>query len=58
MESSDRDLWMDACKKEIDGMVKKGVWTLVERPKNKNVIRGLWLFKIKHNPDGSILKYK
>lgn len=58
MQSSDKDLWMDACKKEIDGMMKKQVWTLVERPRGKNVIRGLWLFKIKHNPDGSINKYK
>lgn len=39
-------------------MKEKEVWTLVKRPKNVNVIWGLWLFRKKYNIDGLISKYK
>lgn len=55
---ADSKIWRQACEMEIKNMKEKGVWTLVERPTNKNVIRGLWLFKVKHNADGSIAKHK
>lgn len=58
MKSDDAELWMSACKKEIDAMLAKNVWTLVRRPKNVNVIRGLWLFKKKFTTEGKISKYK
>lgn len=37
-------------------MKKKEVWTLVEQPSSKNVIRGLWFFKVKHNTDRTVSK--
>ena len=33
-------------------------WTLVERPKDKNVIPGKWVYKVKTKADGSLEKYK
>lgn len=39
--------WMAACEKEVQAMVDKQVWVLVDRPKSANVIRGLWLFRKK-----------
>ncbi|KAA1070989.1 hypothetical protein PGTUg99_006989 [Puccinia graminis f. sp. tritici] len=35
-----KDKWTDACKKEIDGFEKLHVFTLVDRPANRKVIRG------------------
>ena len=33
-------------------------WDLVERPKDKTVLKGRWVFKRKLGPDGEVLKYK
>lgn len=44
--------------KEIDMFKKKEVWHLVQRPVDKNVIKGRWVFKVKLKEDGSIYKYK
>ena len=33
-------------------------WTLVERPKNRNVIPGKWVDKVKNKADGSLEKLK
>lgn len=58
MNSPEKDLWLKACTKEIDSMKEKAVWTLVEQPKHKNVICGLWLIKVKYNVDGTVNNYK
>lgn len=39
-------------------MNQKKVWKLVEHPKGKNVIQGLWLFKKKYRVDGIGSKFK
>lgn len=57
MESDDFKLWKVACDKEWDSLEKKGVWTLVDRPTNKSVIRGMWIFRRKPQPDNSF-KFK
>lgn len=46
--------WMAACKKEMTSLQQKNVWSLTSRPRDKKVIRGMWLFKRKIKPDGSI----
>ena len=33
-------------------------WSLVERPKDKNMINGNWVFKLNQNEEGEIDKYK
>lgn len=51
--------WMQACEKEIQAMVDRQVWKLVERPpRPTNVIRGLWLFRKKVLSDGISVKFK
>lgn len=49
--------WLEACKEEMDSLAKTKVWTLSERPLNKKVIRGMWLFTSKVKLDGK-LKHK
>lgn len=58
MKSDDAQLWLEACQKEVLAMKEKRVWTLVERPKGANVIRGLWLFKKKYTIDSVVSKFK
>jgi hypothetical protein len=43
---------------EYQSIMKNEVWEIVPRPKNKDVVSSRWLFKIKHDVDGSIEKYK
>lgn len=57
MESCDRDLWKAACEKEWSSLEQKGVWTLVNRPRDKSVIRGMWIFRRKPQPDNTF-KFK
>lgn len=58
MKSPKSASWKVACDKEIASIAEKGVWHLVPRPANRNVIKGRWVFKIKLNVDGSISKFK
>lgn len=49
--------WQLACEKEMESLKDKCVWTLVDRPTSRQVIRGLWLFKRKQLLGGGV-KYK
>ncbi|XP_057826602.2 retrovirus-related Pol polyprotein from transposon TNT 1-94 isoform X1 [Cryptomeria japonica] len=50
--------WKLAMDEEYGSIIKNDVWDIVPRPKGKSVVSSKWLFKIKHNADGSIEKYK
>lgn len=43
---------------EISMIAKNKIWSLVKRPKSKNVIGVKWIFRTKLNPDGSIHNHK
>lgn len=43
---------------EIDQIEKNDTWTLVSRPKNKNVIGTKWVFWNKMNENGEITRNK
>jgi len=50
--------WRDACKEEIQSIEKNHTWSLVDLPVGSKAIGVKWVFKLKHNSDGSINKYK
>ena len=50
--------WQKAMESEIASHKKNGTWELVTRPKNRVVISGRWVFKIKYGLDGRILRFK
>lgn len=58
MKSQDKDHWLAAMDKEMESFSKRGVWKVVPRPKNRAVVGGRWVFKVKTNLDGSVAKYK
>jgi hypothetical protein len=58
LKSKDADKWKLAIQNEVDSLTEKGVWKIVDRPRDRKAIGYKWIFKIKHNADGSIDKYK
>jgi hypothetical protein len=41
---------------EYQSIMKNDVWDVVPRPKGKFVVTSKWIYKIKHEADGSIKK--
>ena len=50
--------WTRATQEEYDALIENHTWDLVPRPPNANVIRFLWIFRLKTNSDGSFERYK
>jgi hypothetical protein len=50
--------WEQAVQDELDSLKENQVWNVVDRPKGRKVVDSKWVFKIKHNADGSIDRYK
>lgn len=50
--------WNKAMEAELEAIEENNTWMLSELPKNHKAIRLKWVFKVKRDPDGSIVKYK
>ena len=57
-EAMNNQKWMIAMKEELSMIEKNKTWILVERPRNRKVIRVKWVYRTKPNVDGSINKNK
>ncbi|XP_033129820.1 uncharacterized protein LOC103872873 isoform X1 [Brassica rapa] len=57
-EAKELEVWIDACKDEIASIEANHTWDLVEVPSGVKPIGLKWVFKIKRNADGSVIKYK
>lgn len=58
INSSDSSEWRKAMTSEIEGFIKRKVFTLVPKPQNRKIISCRWHLKRKLNPDGSLNKFK
>jgi histone deacetylase 1/2 len=50
--------WDKAMDEEMATLDANRTWELVPLPKGKKVIGCKWVYKVKHNSDGSISRYK
>ena len=50
--------WFEGMKDEHGSLVNNKTWTLVARPKDRRVLGGKWVYKLKRGPDGEILRWK
>ena len=50
----ENEIWIEAMNEEIKQIEKNKTWTLVLRPKDKNVIGTKWVFRNKLNEDGQV----
>nr|GEV49336.1 retrovirus-related Pol polyprotein from transposon TNT 1-94 [Tanacetum cinerariifolium] len=57
MASKDRE-WVKAMKVELDAIEKNQTWSLVDLPVGRKPIGLKWVYKLKRDPSGNILKHK
>jgi len=57
-EAAKKKVWKDVMGEEYQSLVKNDVWDVVPRPKEKLVVSSKWIYKMKHEIDGSIENYK
>ena len=50
--------WIQAMKEELSSIKKNHTWDLVNLPKGKRPIVVKWVFKVKKNPTGEVVKHK
>ena len=43
---------------EYTTLLKNHTWTLIPYSEGMNVVDNKWVFKVKHNSDGSVQRYK
>lgn len=58
MSRPDKSKWLIAINEELKSLSKCNVWSLVDRPTNKNIVSNRWVLRIKRNPDGTISRYR
>ncbi|GBN11449.1 hypothetical protein AVEN_222262-1 [Araneus ventricosus] len=56
--SSLKEKWINAMETEISILKDREVWEIAQRPRNKAVIGCRWVYYIKENAEGQILRYK
>lgn len=57
-EAKKRTEWVNAMKAELTAIERNNTWRLVDLPKNRKPIGLKWVFKVKRDPNGNILKHK
>lgn len=50
--------WLQAAEEEFESWQKKLPWTFTKLSPEEKAIGCKWVFKLKHNMDGSVEKYK
>jgi transposase InsO family protein len=55
---SDWPQWKAAIKVELANLKEAGTWEVVERPQNINVVDSKWVFRMKKDAKGNVIKWK
>jgi len=58
LESEQSANWQSAMEEEFNWHLENGTWTLVELPVGKKAVGSMWVYRTKHNADGSIERFK
>ncbi|CAH2089057.1 unnamed protein product [Euphydryas editha] len=53
-----RSEWLSAMQEEYRSLLDNNVWQLVDRPNNVNIIKCKWVYKLKTDSVGSLIRYK
>jgi hypothetical protein len=57
-EAEKQACWQRAMKEEMDSIVSNKTWKLCELPKGQNPIGLKWVYKLKKDPYGNVVKHK
>ena len=55
---SDWPKWRKAIDVELENLKTAGTWDVVERPKGTNVVDSKWVFRLKKDAEGRVVKWK
>ena len=58
INSEQKDKWLEAMKAEIESLNEAETWDLVPKDKGQNFILGWWEYKIEHDSNANIDKFK
>ncbi|GFT66981.1 retrovirus-related Pol polyprotein from transposon TNT 1-94 [Trichonephila clavipes] len=58
IRSRDASKWHDAMDKEINVMMERKVWDLVDQPDNIKILENRWVYTIKYDENNKIVRYK
>ncbi|GFU05691.1 retrovirus-related Pol polyprotein from transposon RE1, partial [Trichonephila clavipes] len=58
IRSRDASKWHDAMDKEINVMMERKVWDLVDHPYNIKILENRWVYTIKYDENNKIVRYK
>jgi hypothetical protein len=50
--------WIESMNQEIESLKSNKTWILVPRPQNRKVLKSKWVYRVKTDLDGKILRYK
>ena len=50
--------WKEAMQEEYDSLLENKTWAVVDRPANRKVLTGRWVFKRKLGSDGEVARHK
>lgn len=58
LSSPQKDQWRRAMQDEYDSLMENNTWKLEELPSDRRAIRNKWVFALKKDAEGRILKFK
>ena len=58
LSGSDSIKWRKAMEEEMKALLKNGTWTLVEPPKDRQIIGSKWVLRIKRDSNGNPIRFK
>lgn len=58
MSRSDAHLWKAAMQEEFESLMTNKTWFLTDLPNDKKVIKSKWVFKVKRNTEGEVVRHK
>jgi hypothetical protein len=58
LSGPNRTQWLTAAHAEVKSLQAKGVYCLVDRSPKMKVLGGKWVFKLKWDQDGNVIKFK
>ena len=58
VESPEKEAWNKAMEEELASLEKNQTWELTPKPEGVNVISSKWVYKLKKDTEGNVLRYK
>lgn len=58
LSGPDRDQWMAAMTEELQSHKVNGTWELAELPVGRKAVGSKWIYKVKRNAAGEVIKFK